>query len=175
MNWRGTLDLFCKSCIWGGAGRRKIICQLGEQSRQLEKVGRKNPPKTWSKPVEGVRSKDLKSDLEIMLTQHSSCVCSQGTAPGSQVALRGVTDRPRRLGVPCPWRKPRQRFGAWRGQDRSLLPARLLPAMAIGYFRQMCVQQGCTCRCSRAPHFEGHLKRSNSLFNPLPACADCCL
>lgn len=26
--------------------------------------------------MEGVRSKDLKSDLEIMLTEHSSCVCA---------------------------------------------------------------------------------------------------
>lgn len=42
--------------------------------------------------MEGVRSKDLKSDLEIMLSQHSICVRSQGTAPGSRAALGGATD-----------------------------------------------------------------------------------
>lgn len=132
MNWRGMLDLFRKSCVWGGAGRGKIICQPGKQSRQLEKAerGKKQTKKNWSKPVESVRSKDLKSDLEIMLTQLSSCVCAaRALPPGSQVALRGVTDHLHGLGVACPWSKPKQHAGAWREQDRDhcCLPDLFMP------------------------------------------------
>lgn len=45
-------------------------------------TGGPKPNQNWREPVEGVRSKDLKSDLEIMLTQQSSCVCSRGLQQG---------------------------------------------------------------------------------------------
>lgn len=83
--------------------------------------------------MEGVRSKDLKSDLAIMLTQHSRCVRSWGTVPGSRVALRGAIDRQRNVpcaGVPRPWNKPKQCSGAWRGKDNDhfCLPDLLVPS-----------------------------------------------
>lgn len=156
MSWRDTLSLFCKSCVQGTAGRGKITWQPGEQSRSLEKVEIKE--KKWNKPAEGLRSKHLKSDLEIMLTQHSSCVCSRGTALGSHAALGGATDGLRRLGIPCPWSKPRQCSGAWRGGDRDhlCLPDLFMPSPCRMF--QANELEHCTCGCSSTLYFRGCLK-----------------
>lgn len=101
---------------------------IGRKQRQ-KKNNKKTTP-TWREPVEGVRSKDLKSDLEIMLTQRSRCVRSRGTVPGSRAALGGAIDRQRRLGVSRPWSKPRQCSGAGRGKenDHFCLPDLFVPS-----------------------------------------------
>lgn len=121
--------------------------------------------------MEGVRSKDLKSDLEIMLTQHSCCVRHQRPALGSRAALGGAIDRQLMLGVPRPWTKPRQCSGAWRGKDRGhvCLPDLFVPSPRRAF--QANGLKRCTCGCSRTPYFGGRLKRSHNLFkSPTSLC-----